>query len=589
MKDFFKFMFASMAGFLLIMIVSTLILFGIIVSLVSISSGDEVSIENNSVLRLRLDKTIVDRASKSPLFMDLGDGGFARRSGLNMILHNIEKARRDPKIKGILLDIGMIPAGISTISEIRSALKDFRKSGKFVYAYSETYTQPSYYLATVSDQVYLHPQGMLFFKGLNAEVSFLKGTFDKLEIKMQILRHGKFKAATEPFFLDKMSPENREQMSALVNGIWTAMLKEIGASRNISEVRLNQMADSLLVQSPENALKGGLVDKLLYKDELLALLRTKTGTSQNDNINFVSLEKYDKVPDLKKKPNTSASRIAIVYAYGSIGGGDGDDQSIGSERISKAIRQAREDERVKAILLRVNSPGGSSLASDVIWREVVLTAKQKPVVASFGDVAASGGYYIACGATKIFAQPTTITGSIGVFAVVPNIKGLMNNKLGVTFDNVKTNANAEYIPVNQPLPAYQTAILQKEIESIYTAFVSRVAEGRKMSTAQVDSIGQGRVWNGTDARKIGLIDEFGGLNDALDAAANLAGLKDYRLLIYPEQKEFFEELIAELTGNPEESILERELGDTYEYFRYLKEVKAMKGIQSRMPFEIKIE
>ncbi len=588
MKEFFKFMFASMLGFVLVMIICSLIFFGIVVSLVSISTSDVVTISDNSVLQLKLDKTILDRGPKSPIFFDLGGGSFAKRSGLDMILENIKKAKTDPKIKGILLDISVIPTGIATITEIREALLDFRASGKFIISYSEVYTQPSYFLASVSDKIYLHPQGMIYFKGLNADLMFLKGALEKLDIKMQIIRHGKFKAATEPLFLDKMSPENRQQMMALINNVWTNMLQGISETRKIPIERLNQMADSLTSQAPETALKNHLVDKLVYKDELIAELKTRLGISGKESINYVSLEKYDNAPNLHKKNSTSHDRIAIIYALGNIGDGDGDDQSIGSERISKAIRKAREDKKIKAIVLRVNSPGGSSLSSDVIWREVVLAAKVKPVVASFGDVAASGGYYIACGASKIIADRTTITGSIGVFAVVPNFKGLMNNKLGVTFDNAKTNANSEFIPVNQSLPPYQAMILQHEIENIYSAFVSRVAEGRHMTTAQVDSIGQGRVWSGTDAKRIGLIDDFGGMDKAVETAADLAKIKDYRLVSLPEQKDMFEEIMNELMGNKEEILLQKELGENYKFYQYLKDIQGMKGIQARMPFDINI-
>jgi len=588
MKEFFKYMFASMLGFVLVIIIGSLIFFGIMVALISISSNQEVSISGNSVLRLKLDRTILDRGTKSPAFLDLGNGAFAKRTGMDMILQNIGKAKEDPKIKGIFLDVGVIPAGISTITEIRDALLDFKKSGKFILSYSEVYTQSSYYLASVSDQVYLHPQGILFFKGLNAEMMFLKGALDKLDIKMQVIRHGKFKAATEPLFLDKMSPENRKQTMELISSVWGNVLEGISTSRNISVERLNRLADSLTVQSPEIALKNHLVDKLVYRDELINELRQKLGLTKKESINYVSLEKYDNVPELHKKMSDGHDRIAVIYAVGNIGGGEGDDQSIGSERISKAIRKAREDEKVKAIVLRVNSPGGSSLASDVIWREVALAVKEKPVVASFGDVAASGGYYIACGASKILADPTTITGSIGVFAVVPNFKGLMNNKLGITFDNAKTNANSDFIPVNEPLSPYQSIILQREIENIYAAFVSRVADGRHLTTAQVDSIGQGRVWSGTDAKKIGLIDDFGGLNKAIETAAGLAGIKKYHLVSLPEQKDVLEELVEQFLGDKEESVLEKQLGENYKYFKFLKELREMKGIQARLPFDINV-
>ncbi|MCX6243379.1 MAG: signal peptide peptidase SppA [Bacteroidetes bacterium] len=585
MKDFFKFMLASMVGFILSTFIITIIITTIIVIVVSVATRQEITVPKNCILQVKLDRQIIDRGPRSP-FIDLYSG--IKRDGLTDILSSIHNAKDDANIKGILLDISVISAGLSTIDEIRDALIDFKKSGKFIISYSEFYSQPAYYLASVSDQIYLQPQGMILFKGLDAELTFIKGTLDKLDIKMQIVRHGKFKAATEPLFLDKMSPENRTQISALINNSWGKMVEGISVSRGISEVKLNLLADSLNAQDPKDALKNKLVDKLAYKDELLKDLRQKLGLPEKGDINIISLDKYSDVSVIHDKMYGKDGKIAVIYATGSIAGGTGDDQSIGSEQLSKALRKAREDKKIKAIVLRINSPGGSALASDVIWREVSLAAKEKPVVASFGDVAASGGYYIGCAATKIFADPTTITGSIGVFGIIPNLKGLFNNKLGITFDEAKTNANSDYIGITKPMSPYQSKVLQAEIENIYSTFVSKVAAGRHLTEAAVDSIGQGRVWGGRDAKKIGLIDEFGGYDKALEAAANLAGLKHYSLVYLPEQKDPFEDLIDQLTGNETRSILEKEMGEYYQYFQYLKEIQQMKGIQARMPFGISI-
>lgn len=576
-----------MLGFFLTVVILSIITIIIVVSLVALTmTTQEVTTPRNCILQIKLDRPVSDRSPKSSVLNEFFSR--SRRDGLTDILANIHKAKYDANVKGILLDISVIPAGLSTIDEIRDALLDFKKSGKFIVSYSEFYSQGAYYLASVSDRIYIQPQGMILFKGLDAEVTFIKGTLDKLDIKMQIVRHGKFKAATEPLFLDKMSLENRKQMTELINASWSKIVEGISISRSVSVAQLNQIADSLKAEVPEDALLNKLVDQLAYRDELMKDLRQRLGLGEKKDINFIGLEKYSYVPDSYLKLSGKDGKIAVIYATGSIVGGSGDDQSVGSERLSKAFRKAREDSRVKAIVFRINSPGGSALASDVIWREVMLTAKEKPVVASFGDVAASGGYYIACPATKILADPTSITGSIGVFGVIPNLKGLFNNKLGITFDEAKTNANSDYISINKPMPTYQMMVLQAEIENIYSSFVEKVAEGRHLTKAKVDSIGQGRVWSGKDAMQIGLIDEFGGYDKAIEVAADLAKMKNYSLIYLPEQKEQIQEIIDQLTGNESRIVLEKEMGEYYKYYQYLKEIQQMKGIQARMPFDVSI-
>ena len=587
MKDFFKFMFASMLGFFLVILLISFLSFGIIAGIIAATTSTSVSVPSNSVLRIRLDKPVFDRTPKLPFLVNLQIPG--KTLGLDEILKNIHKAKTDDKIKGILLDISVIPAGIETLREIRNALSDFRRSGKFIIAYSEVYSQSSYYLASVADRVYLYPEGTLIFKGINAEMTFLKGLLDKIDVKVQVVRHGKFKAATEPLFLDKMSPENRLQITTLINSIWNNVVDSISASRRIPVAELNRMADSLSSFSNTTAIQRHLVDGLLYSDQLTDTLKKVLHIAGDREVSYISIEKYSNAPDPSDKKPGRRYKIAVIFASGSIGSGEGDDRNIGSERISKALREAREDDRVKAVVFRINSPGGSALASDVIWREVKLTAKEKPVVASFGDVAASGGYYIGCASTRILADPVTLTGSIGVFGVVPNFKGLFNNKLGITFDRAGTNANSDYVPVTEPLSAYQTAVLQRDIETIYDSFITRVAEGRKMTKEKVDSIGQGRIWSGSDALKIGLIDEFGGMEDAVKAAAKLAGISDYSLLSLPRQKDPLQQFIEEFTDDTHASLLEKELGDNYKYWQYLQEVSRMQGVQARLPFEITIQ
>jgi len=585
MKQFFKFMFASMLGTFLLIILAILVSMGIVAAIVASASMDETVISKNTLLLVKLNKEIADRSSKSKIVM--GYAGPEKSTGLNDILENLKKAKKDDNIAGIYLDLSDIPAGIATLDEIREGMIDFKTSGKFIWAYSEGYTQKSYYLATVADKIYLNPQGMIDFKGLSAEMVFLKGMLEKLDIKMQIIRHGKFKAATEPLFLEKMSPENRRQITELIEDIWDKMVTGITETRKISKVELNRLADSLKIQTAEDALKYKFVDQLVYKDELLTLLRKQVNIAEKKKIRLVTMENYTNVAETRKH-KTGTDKIAVVYASGSIGGGEGDDQSIGSERISRAIRKAREDDKVKAIVFRVNSGGGSALASDVIWREIDLAKKVKPVVASFGDVAASGGYYVACAATKIIADPMCITGSIGVFGVIPNMEGLFNKKLGITFDWAMTNKNGDFIPVMKPLSPYQTLLIQREVDHIYDVFTGKVAEGRDLNKVQVDSIGQGRIWSGTDAKTIGLIDDFGGLNKAVEVAAGLAKIKDYRLVSLPEQKEWFEELIDQITGTDPSVKLKEALGTDYRFYQYYKEIREMKGVQARMLTDISI-
>jgi len=583
MNQFFKFMFASMLGTFLTLFLLGVIFTGIIAAIVIASSDNEVVIGKNTVLHIKLDKQILDRSPKMPLFSTFRMPN--KISGLNDILENLTKASKDDDVKGIYLDLSGIQTGISTIDEIRDGLLEFKKSGKFIWAYSEFYDQATYYLATTADKIFLNPEGGVLFKGLNAQMPFVKGTLEKLDIKIQVMRHGKFKAATEPLFLDKMSPENRRQITEIINDIWDKMLTGISDTRKIRKEELNKIADNLYLETAQDALKYGFVDQLVYKDELIGEMKMKLGTGEKKKIQFVSLDKYTDVA-IHGNTTTKKDKIAVIYALGSIGGGEGDDQSIGSESMSKAIRKAREDDNVKAIVFRVNSGGGSAIASDVIWREIDLARQVKPVVASFGDVAGSGGYYIACAATKIIADPTSITGSIGVFGVVPNFQGLFNKKLGITFDNAGTNKNSDFISVMKPLPPYQTMLIQREIDHIYDVFTGKVAAGRKMKQALVDSIGQGRIWSGTDAKTIGLIDDFGGLTKAILLAAELAKTKNYKLLNLPEQKDPFEQIIDELFGNDPSSLIQEALGEDFKYYQYLKEIKEMKGVQTRMLYNI---
>jgi len=552
---------------------------------------EETKLTDNTLLHIELNTDIMDRAPSDPFSsIDFASMEPKKTLGLNDILKNLDKAARDPKIKGIYLDLTSLSAGMATIEEIRDGLMEFKKSGKFMIAYSESYSQGSYYLASTADKIYLNPEGMLDFHGISAELMFFKGTIEKLDAEMQIIRHGKYKSAVEPFMLDKMSDENREQMMALIDGIWGTILSGISDSRGISKGELNRIADGLLIKTPEDAVKLKFVDELKYKDEILAELKEKLGVDKEDDMKFVSLAKYILAADPSNEKPDRKNKIAVVYALGEIGSGEGSDKTIGSERISKALRKARTDDKVKAIVLRVNSPGGSALASDVILREVKLAVKEKPVVVSMGDVAASGGYYISCAASKIYADKSTITGSIGVLGIVPNLEKTMKEKLGITFDYAMSNENSNFMTINRPLTPYQKEVIQGYVEDVYSTFVSHVSEGRNMPSDKVDEIGQGRVWIGSDSKDINLIDEFGGLTDAIEAAKELANLTTYTIKDLPEQEDPFEKIINDIFGNASvESRLKSELGDNYRLYQYLKYWKEATGVQARMPFDVYVK
>jgi protease-4 len=588
MKQFFKFTFASMLGFLLAGILMIFILVGIIASAMTMGNDEEVVVPEKTILMLTLDDPISDRSSDNPFAnFNFSKPEASKQFGLNDITANLKKAAADPKVKGIYLELTDLPSGQATIEEIRNALIDFKKSGKFIVSYSEVFTQKSYYLASVSDKIYLNPAGGMEFKGMLGQVMFFKGMLEKLDIEAQIIRHGKFKSAIEPFTLDKMSEPNKVQTLAFISGMWNHILDGISESRKIPVGDLTAIANEFKIKSPQDAVSLKMVDKLMYKDEVLDELKARVDVKDNKDLKFMKLGKYAKAPETEK--NSSKDRIAVIYASGNIVSGEGDEGTIGSDDISKAIRKARLDEHVKAVVLRVNSPGGSALASDVIWREMLLTKKAKPVVVSMGDVAASGGYYIACAADKIFAYPNTITGSIGVFGIIPNMKEMFNKNLGITFDEVKTNPYADYIPVTRPMNDGEKKIITNEIETIYTTFITHVSEGRKMSVAQIDSIGQGRVWSGVDAKRIGLVDQFGGLNDAIAEAAKLAKLKEYRTMELPEQKDTFEQIMQAFSGDNTSVFMKKELGAAFPYFNYLSQMSHLQGVQALMPYQFDIK
>lgn len=582
-----------MVGTLLISGVIIVVIFVFIGGLIAAASSDKtVDVSPNSILQLKFNYTISERTPNNPLSGLSFLGVEAEKSvGLNDILANIKKAKTDSNIKGIFIDESSLSAGQATVEEIRNALINFKKSGKFVIAYSEVYTQSFYYLASVADKVYINPKGIFEFKGFSSQITFLKGALDKLGIEAQIIKVGTYKSAVEPYFLTKMSDANRLQVNSYLGSLYDHFLTGISESRNISKESLFNIANDMKIRSPEDALRYKLVDGLKYKDEILDELKKRTGTSSKDNLKSVELSEYTSADEsvTDDKAETSANLVAVVYASGDIVGGEGDDNSIGSERISKALREVREDDKVKAVVLRVNSPGGSSLASDVIWREVSLTKKVKPIIVSMGDVAASGGYYIACAADSIIAEPNTITGSIGIFAVLPNMQKFFNDKLGVTFDGVKTGKFADLGETSKPLTPEERAILQNQINQGYDWFTKAVADGRHKTQAYVDSVGQGRVWTGTQALKIGLVDRLGNINDAVRSAARMAHLKKYKLITSPEQKSFLNKFGLGMNAEIRAHFIKSELGDNFKYYEQIKSVtQLMRTPQARMPYDINI-
>jgi protease-4 len=589
MKSFLKYTLATITG---IIIASVLFFIVILASFSAIvSSGNKpVSISNNSILVLKAGVTIPDRGDQNPLAgIDLFNMTLSPTPGLNEILNNIEKASGDNKIKGILIENGLLPSGWATTEEIRNALLKFREKGKFVISYSDyILTQECYYLATSADKIFINPGSMVDFKGLSSEVMFFKKALEKIGIDVQVIRHGKFKGAVEPFILDKLSDENRTQIKDYAGSLWNQVIGDISKLRNIPADQLNKLADNLDGNFAPRAFETKLVDGLKYRDELIDTLKIMSGVSKDKELNLISMTKYSKVPDTKTT-YSAKNKIAVIYASGTIVTGKGNDSNIGGNYYADVIRKARLDTSIKAIVLRVDSPGGSATASDLMWRELDLSAKVKPVVISMGNYAASGGYFISAPGTKIYADPMTISGSIGVFGLIPNAGKLLEDKLGLTTEIVNTNKNSDFPSILRPMKPYEKELMQLSIEKIYSDFVSKVASGRKMSSASVDSIGQGRVWSGTSALKIGLVDEIGGLKDAIKGASKLAGIESFSVKELPVLEDPYTRIFSQLTGEVKQSILKNELGESVKYYNMVQEIKTMSGIQARLPYFIDIQ
>ena len=592
---FYKVVLAAFIGTLIALVINFFIKVGVVSSMISNLSKSEsetsATVKPNSVLYMKLDYEIPDRTTDNPFgninfqTMETSDA-----TGLNEILRNIENAKTDANIKGIYLELSSIPTSMATIQEIRNKLIEFKESGKFIVAYGESYGQSAYYLASIADKIFLNPEGAMDLHGMASQIMFYKHLLEKLDIEMQIVRgpNNRFKSAVEPYFLDKMSEANREQMDKLLGTVWGQILASISQSRNISVEQLNQIADNLdVLFNAQKALEYGLVDNLYFKDQVLDELKGLTGS--NKSINAVGNANYAKS---YKDKNVSKNEVAVIYASGQIFDGKGnEEQAIYSENLSKTIRKAREDKNVKAIVLRVNSPGGSALASAIIGRELDLTKEVKPVIVSMGNYAASGGYWISAKADYIFADPTTLTGSIGVFGTFPNAQGFLNDKIGLTFDVAKTNENADFPNFTQPLTEFQYNKLQEMVGKTYNDFTQRVAEGRGLRQTFVDSIGQGRVWAGADAIGLGLVDKLGDMEDAIAYAVEKANLgNDYKVTEWPKQKDFFTRLMESMNKTDElDAAMKQKLGVYYNYYKGLENLNNNTGIQARMPFDMVIE
>jgi len=585
--NFFKAFMASCLGSLVAFIILIVVMVFFVTALISGLSNDDAvtTVKDKSVLHLKLNVQITENDLEDP-FEGLPIPGAVSSIGLLPFKQTLKYAKSDSKIEGIYLDLSVFTSGYGVAREIRQALLDFKSSGKWIVAYSEFYTESAYYVVSAADKVFLNPEGDLEFNGLSVEVSFFKKLFDKLEIKPQIFRVGDFKSAVEPFFLDHMSNENRLQLNELISDIHTNMINDIAQSRNMDVARLSEISNKMLVTNSTSAKAMGLIDSLVYYDQVQADLRNRLGVAKDAAINFVKYGKYKKS---FSSYSSSKNEIAVIVADGDIMPGKATQGTIGSDTFAEELRKARTNDRVKAIVVRINSPGGSALASDVMWREIKLATEVKPVIASMSDYAASGGYYLAMACDTIVAQPTTITGSIGVFSVLFDLSSFLDNKIGITFDEVKTG-EVGGLTVTRPLTTAEKAIWQKRTEEIYDSFTTKAADGRGMAVEDLRKVASGRVWTGMQAKDRGLVDVLGNFEDALSIAVAKAGvMDDYKVRYYPVQKSFFQEWLSEMEENSETKALKRELGEHYKTYEELKKLRGYQGSQARMPFELTIQ
>ncbi|MBK6263765.1 signal peptide peptidase SppA [Marivirga sp. S37H4] len=583
MKSFFKIFFATLLAFVVFNFVLLMILIGIA------SSGEETPVPNNAYLELDLNRPIVEMTSEDP-FAEIAQafGNETAPQSLKNILESLENAANDDNIKGVYLNASNVIAGFAQIEEIRNGLIDFKASGKPVIAYAETFSEGGYYVASVADEIILNPVGMLEFNGLSSEVTFFKGTFEKLNIEPQIFRVGTFKSAVEPFIRKDMSDASKQQIGELLNSVYGHYLSNVAEARGIPIEELTNISDQYLVREAEDALKYGLVTQLGYYDEVLSIIRNNIGLEADADVPTVSIKDYKK--SFVAEPYQQ-NRIAVIVAEGNIISGEGDGKSIGSEKFAKEIRKARLDDKIKAIVIRINSPGGSALASDVMWREVKLAKQVKPVIASMSSVAASGGYYMAMACDTIVAQPNTITGSIGIFAIIPDLSNFMDSKLGITFDRVSTGEYSDLFTVTRSLNDAEKQIIQNMVERGYEDFTTKAAEGRNMPVEALLEVASGRVWSGIEAHERGLVDVLGGYDDAIRIAAQSAGLEEgnYMKVYYPEQKPLFQKLMEDLGSSANIFYQKVIYGEASPYVDEFKYVIENKGLQTRMPFDLEIK
>ena len=588
MKDFLKFTLATVTGIIISSVVLFFISILVVFSMVS-SSESETQVRKNSVMMLDLNGTLTERSQENPLDFLMKED--YKTYGLDDILSSIRKAKENEDIKGIYIQATSLGAGFASLEEIRDALKDFKESGKFIVAYGDTYTQNLYYLSSVADKVLLNPQGMLEWRGLAATPMFFKDLLEKIGVEMQIFKVGTYKSAVEPFISTEMSPANREQVNVYLSSIWGQITSSVAESRNLSLEALNKEADRMLMFYPaEESVKNGLVDTLIYKNDVRDYLKNIVGIDKDDNMPVLGIQ--DMINVKKNVPrDKSGNVIAVYYAYGEIDGGSSasTDEGINSEKVIKDLRKLKDDENVKAVVLRVNSPGGSAYGSEQIWYAINQLKKEKPVIVSMGDYAASGGYYIACNADTIVAEPTTLTGSIGIFGMMPNAKGL-TEKLGVNFDVVKTNPYADFGNLTRPMNDGEKGLMQMYVNKGYELFLTRCSDGRGISMEELDKIAQGRVWTGSTAKELGLVDELGGLDKALEIAIAKAGVDAYTVMNYPKKEGFLESLMNTNPGNYIKArMLNGKMNDVYRQFSIIENFDKIDRIQARVPFELNIQ
>ena len=581
MKQFLKFTLATIVGVIVASLLGTLIFFGIIGAIAG-SAEKVTELKSNSIYQLDLNGSLVDRSEEDPFSAALAEAfGQPEQKiiGLDDVLSNIEKAKNNDNVKGIYLKGGTLYGGFASIKEIRDALIDFKKTGKFIVAYADNYIQSNYYLVTVADKILINPQGMLELKGLAADLVFYKNTLDKIGVEMQVVKVGTFKSAVEPYITTKMSDANREQVTVYMNSIWKTMLNQISESRKISVDTLNAYADQMMMFQPtEKSKQYSLVDSLVFADEVDSIL-----TSYVSDYKLVKHTAMNNLPTNKK---FEKSKVAVIYAVGAIDGGS--NEGIISDKLVETINDVAKDDAVKSVVFRVSSPGGSAYGSEQIWRALSKLKAKKPLIVSMGDYAASGGYYISCMADVILAQPNTITGSIGIFGLIPNIAGL-NNKIGLTYDGVKTNKLSDAISINRPFRPEERDLMQNYVNRGYELFVKRCADGRKKTPDQIKAIAEGRVWTGEDALKIGLVDKIGGIDEAIQIAVDKAKLTAYNVKEYPVKEDFATKLMKSFGEDMETRFIKAQLGEQYKLFREIKNIEKINGIQARLPYELIIK